>query len=303
MAKKTHKEQLFDNFFVATSVVLESLEEHFLVSGVVDQVFGKDAFGQNSNEALAKDKLRASNAWKEMSALYEYAVNGVVDPDYDTEQYADRSYIVTNGAQITELLASGVARLSKEWTDLYCMGDGRFCLDGGSDVMVSKLALLANVDLRTVRNAASSGQLATRKSKNFLEGDAICAENASARRWLIGRKGFKPTLRTNNEREQIGDINDPSGFASFLIDQRLEIESELDANDVSKRSVNHPSVNQEAIKQLEAGVFALPLDAVFPIADYYQVEHKKLLECVMRVFFSEELSMLASDTPQAGEQK
>jgi hypothetical protein len=46
--------------------------------------------------------------------------------------------------------------------------------------------------------------------------------------------------------------------------------------------------------QLEAGVFALPLDAVFPVADFYQVDRKAFLECVMRVFFYEELRMLDS---------
>jgi hypothetical protein len=86
------------------------------------------------------------------------------------------------------------------------------------------------------------------------------------------------------------------------VQQRKEVEETLDADDIGKRSVNHSSVNQDAINQLESGVFTLPLDAVFPIADFYQVSRKEMLECVMRVFFSEELSMLASDLAQAGVQ-
>lgn len=299
MAKKTHKEQLFESSFYATQATLEVLESHFLIH-VMDQAFGGADIA--TEEQKAKEHFRASNAWRELSALYEYAINGVVDSEYDT-QYADRSYIVTNGAAIIEVLSSGEGRLSPEWTEIYTMGDGRFCLDGGERISLLKLALLARVDLRTVRNAASAGHLVTCKEEKMLEQDTVFAENASARRWLLGRKGFKPTLLTNLEREQIGEINSPSGFGSFLAQQRKDVEEVLDAADIAKRSVNHPSVNQGAINQLESGVFTLPLDAVFPIADYYQVSRKEMLECVMRVFFSEELSMLASDTPQAGEQK
>lgn len=294
MAKHSHKEQLFESSFSATRFTLESLDEHFLLD-VVDRAFG----GANVTfeEQKAKDHFRESNAWKELSELYEYAVNGVVAYEYDAN-YADRSYIVTNGAAIIEVLSTGVGRLSPEWTEIYFMADGRFGLDGGSSISLAKLALLARVDLRTVRNAVSAGQIATYKEDKINEQDTVFAENASARRWLLGRKGFKPTLRTNLEREQIGDINSPAGFGSFMAQQRKEVEEILDADDIAKRSVNHSSVNQDAINQLEAGIFTLPLDAVFPIADFYQVSRKAMLDCVMRVFFSEELSMLASDLAQ-----
>lgn len=299
MTKQSHKERLFESSFSAAQATFEVLEEHFLID-VVEQAFGGTNFV--SEVQKAKDHFRASNAWRELSALYEYAINGVVDPEYDVN-HTDRSYIVTNGAAIIEVLSTGIGRLSPEWTEIYTMGDGRFALDGGENISLIKLALLARVDLRTVRNAVSSGQIATCKQEKALEQDTVFAENASARRWLLGRKGFKPTLRTNLDREQIGDINSPSGFGAFLVQQRKEVEEMLDAADIEKRSVNHSSVNQEAINQLESGVFALPLDAVFPIADYYQVSRKAMLECVMRVFFSEELSMLASDVAQSGEQK
>lgn len=298
MAKQSHKEQLFESSFYATRFTFESLEEHFLLDVMVQAFGGVDL---TFEEQKAKDHFRGSNAWKELSELYEYAINGVVASEYDVH-YADRSYIVTNGAAIIEVLSSGEGRLSPEWKEIYAMGDGRFCLDGGENISLMKLALLARVDLRTVRNAVSAGQIATCKEEKMFEQDTVFAENASARRWLLGRKGFKPTLRTNLEREQICDINSPSGFGSFLAQQRKEVEEILDADDIVKRSVNHSSVNQEAINQLESGVFTLPLDAVFPIADFYQVSRKEMLECVMRVFFSEELSMLASDVAQAGAQ-
>ena len=44
----------------------------------------------------------------------------------------------------------------------------------------------------------------------------------------------------------------------------------------------------------------MPLDAVIPVADFYQLDRKAFLNCVMRVFFYEELRMLA---PEAAAEK
>ena len=67
--------------------------------------------------------------------------------------------------------------------------------------------------------------------------------------------------------------------------------------------VFHPSVGSTTLTQLEAGVFTLPLDAVFPLSDFYQVSRKEMLNCVMRVFFADELTMLAGDDRPAAEKK
>jgi hypothetical protein len=84
----------------------------------------------------------------------------------------------------------------------------------------------------------------------------------------------------------------PAGFAAFLINQRKQIETDLGADDIANRSVNHPGVDQTAMKELESGVFSLHLDTVFPIADFYQVSRKDMLNCVLRTFFREEYQML-----------
>lgn len=66
----------------------------------------------------------------------------------------------------------------------------------------------------------------------------------------------------------------------------------------TKPAISHPAVTQQTISELEAGVFALPLDAVFPIADYYLLDRKKLLKCVMRVFFNDEMRLLSDNSEQ-----
>jgi hypothetical protein len=66
----------------------------------------------------------------------------------------------------------------------------------------------------------------------------------------------------------------------------------IEFDDIANRSVNHPGVDQTAMKELESGVFSLHLDTVFPIADFYQVSRKDMLNCVLRTFFREEYQML-----------
>jgi hypothetical protein len=289
MAKQSHKEQLFENVFQATRETIEILKVHFLID-IQSLVFGEenDGFDEKS-----KDFFRASLAGIELNELYEYAINGIVaGSQYDTHNYSDRSYIATNGEAVVEFLTSNHSQLSQEWHDLFWMADGRFSLDGGEDISLTKVALLGKVDLRTVRNAVSAGQLVTVTKEKMFEHDTVFVENTSARRWLLGRKGFKATPLVNTEMEQIGEVCTPAGFAAFLINQRKQIETDLGADDIANRSVNHPGVDQTAMKELESGVFSLHLDTVFPIADFYQVSRKDMLNCVLRTFFREEYQML-----------
>jgi hypothetical protein len=177
------------------------------------------------------------------------------------------------------------------------MGDGRFALDEGHDLTIYKLSLLANVDQRTVRNAISAGQMIANKKNGMFEGEQLFIENASARRWLHGRKGFKPTIvPTDPQHLILKDVKGPADFASFLVMQRKRIGLDQDGG---KLAVLHTCVDARAISQLEAGIFSVPLDAVFPLADFYQVSRKDLLECVMRVFFANELMMLTESSSDA----
>ncbi len=97
----------------------------------------------------------------------------------------------------------------------------------------------------------------------------------------------------------IENVRSPADFGGFLISQRKRIGLNSESE---KLAISHPSVDPHAVSEIEAGVFALPLDAVFPIADFYQISRQKLLECVMRVFFYEELQMISADTGEKEKQ-
>lgn len=285
MAKKTQAsviEQLFHDFYHAAQGTFRALEVHYLVNGVCEQIFGVD-----SDEEAGKANLRKSYAWATLVALYEYAVNGV-EPGEGFEGSDD---LVIDASDVIELASSENYMPSAKWDTLIAMGDGRFALDSGNPILPYKLSLLANVDIRTVRNAISAGELVAFKSE--FDGE-VYVENGSARRWLHGRRGFKPTLKEEDSAGvSIDSVSTPAEFGAMLASRRKNIGlNEQEA----KPSVAHPSVTPLALSELEAGVFALPLDAIFPLADYYLLDRKKLLQCVMRVFFKEEMHLLLDVT-------
>lgn len=283
MATPYQKEKLFINFHLAALHSFKALEEQFGVSGLCDQVFG-----QSADEEQSRERLRASSAWGTLSELFDYAVDGV-------QLNVHAEDIVIGGAEVLSLATSENAKPSKEWDQIIDMGDGRFALDAGDPVMIGKVALLAKVDIRTVRNAISAGELTAEKvgNENFIE-------NASARTWLHTRKGYRPTVPGYNVGLNMEDIATPAQFGALLSSQRERIG--LDGGS-EKLTVFHRSVNAQELTKLEAGVFSVPLDAVFPLADFYQVGRRELLDCVMRVFFREEFDMLMNAASHSGGEK
>ena len=283
MANPSRKEKLFVDFHLATLHSFKALEAQFGVSGLCDQVFGK-----NAEEEQSKDHLRASSAWGTLSALFDYAVDGV-----QIGVHADD--IVIGGAEVLSLVTSENSHPSQEWDQVVAMGDGRFALDNGDSVMIGKVALLASVDIRTVRNAISAGELVAEKA-----GNEIFIENVSARTWLRTRKGFRPTGPSDNVDANMEDIATPAQFGAFVSRRREKI----GADDGGKKlTVFHRSVTAQELAKLEAGIFSMPLDAIFPLADFYQVGRRELLDCVMRVFFRDEFDMLMHRTVNSGAAK
>jgi hypothetical protein len=116
--KGDHKEALFDNFFHAARGTMQALELHYGVTGVVAQIFGEES-SSPENEEQAKQHLRKSNAWIELSALYDYALHGIVS-DLD-----EPNAVVINGSDVLKLASSEEYWPSDEWADIIATGDLR----------------------------------------------------------------------------------------------------------------------------------------------------------------------------------
>lgn len=282
MAKKFDKEVLFENYFQTADEVLSTFEKVFSINGVWHQFFGVETFGNyafasSEAEQAAKDHIRTSGAWQALSDLFDYAVDGIAGSNDPTD-------IVIGGAEVLSYLNTENCSPAEEWNFVTALGDGRFALDDGQDIIISKLALLADVDVRTVRNAASAGELVAYKT------DAgLIIENASARSWLQGRRGFKPTVIHSEPIAELEAISTPTEFGAFLSAQRKKLGL---PGEESKLIPFHPGIDARAIVEIEAGVFKLPIDTVFPLADFYQLDRKAFLSSIMRVFFGEQLTML-----------
>jgi hypothetical protein len=268
-------ERLFNDFFDAASTAVQKFEQLFLVNGMFEQLFGSDGASIDEQKAL----LKQCYAWQLLEAVFEYATNGVLLP----AACEGPDGLVLDANEVLMLVNSYEAQTSKEWDDIIAMADGRFSLDDGVAIDIYKVALLAGVDLRTARNAASSGELVTFKNDSF-----VFVEPASARSWLMGRKNFKPTV-VPEATASLRDVRTAVEFAAFLVAAREKRGQDFETD---PRCVAHPAVTAEALKKLEQGVFELPLDAVFPLAEFYALDAKAFLETVMRVFYRAEMDVL-----------
>lgn len=273
-------DKLFQHFVNTAYRTFDAMELEFGFGGLVKHFMGGfDHHGtifqeEKLNQHIAKH-IQNSNAWKQLVILYDFAVNGLAEDE-------DTSFVATNADEILSLSSFANAPHHPAWERLVWQADGRFALDNGYPMDFDKLAFLADVDVRTVRNAISAGNLVTVK-----ENGTDHVETESARKWLAGRRGFKPTVYAGKTQAALSCVMKPAVFGVILKGQR---ESILAAG--GSLSTQHPALTDSVFSSLEAGVFDLPLSMVNPVADYYQVDRKQFLGCVMRLFFPEQLAAI-----------
>lgn len=285
MATKFDLDALFKDFYVTSKEVLSTFESVFGIEGVCNQFFGMEvsSYGVDESseiEIASMNLVKKSGAWNTLVQLYEYAVHGV------DVKHLCASDVVIGGAEVVSFLRTENATLSNSWEEIIWLGDGRFALDSGDSIDIRKIALLAGVDIRTVRNAISAGDLIAFKDQFTND---LHVENTSGRNWLAGRRGFVPTAPRNSNPLSLANVKLPYQFGALIKERRTA----LGLNDNPSNLVPfHSSINLNSLKELELGAFKLPLDAVFPLADYLQFNRKDFLDCVMRVYFREELETL-----------
>lgn len=183
---------------------------------------------------------------------------------------------------------------------LFDVTRARAALDNGDSLNLKELALLAGVDERTVRNAASSkdaNSLKTQKS-----GGSTIIDNDEAKRWLANRPDFKPTeYIEDNTLDTPRYFEDAAGFGRYLI-HRLEelglaIEKVADAIGVST----------DIVLDLENGIDRLHLSQVGKLSLVLKEDRSRFIKDYMRIFHLQELADLmgydyqVSDTSENAE--
>jgi hypothetical protein len=272
------KDQLLEDFIQSASETFHALQYEFgfkeLVSHFLDGRSSQDLQNEELKQQIKKH-VKATDAWTHLNRLYDFAVDGLSDGE-------EISYIVTNAADILDLVGHSKYPLHPAWKRLVWQGDGRVNLEEGGSFELDKLAYLADVDVRTVRNAISAGALTLTK---VMGTDMV--ESESARKWLLGRRGFKPTVHAKRSSLEMEAIDKPYTFGILLTQQRDHI---VDEGGVLNSQ--HAALTPDVISDLESGLFNLPLSMTNPVADYYQLARKPFLACVMRSFFAEQYQMM-----------
>ena len=279
--KKLSKEELFEDFVRRSILGFQNIEMVFGIDELCAEATGVNWTADESDPETieaAKHYMRNEEGWRWLSEAYDYAFDGILGADNPED-------IVTSAAEIISHLDTYNTKPSPEWANFLARVDGRFSLDNFKTVSIETLALLASVDIRTVRNAISAGELTSQKM-----GSNVYIDNASARNWLSGRRSFRPTQMEFVGIERFTSISSPAEFGSFLSVQRKKLGTEIDDK---KLVLFHPLIDSKAIKEIEMGMFKLPLDTVTPLSDFYQIDRNDFLVTIMKVFYGDQYRALA----------
>ncbi|MFS0756519.1 hypothetical protein ABC383_17730 [Noviherbaspirillum sp. 1P10PC] len=182
-------------------------------------VFGKEIeslLGTDNTEWIEPQDFKDSTIWKAVSEMYDYGIRGIPTGDLGPQSiingphariemffrsidtppmkiYLDACntslpclamYAVQSAVARTVL--DGGDRHTDYGVDVYGLGKG----DGGY-LTLAEVALLANMDERSVRNAANPKLADPLKTEQVGKRSLVSVEEA--RRWLVGRKGFVQT--------------------------------------------------------------------------------------------------------------
>lgn len=166
---------------------------------------------------------------------------------------------------------------SKNWEFVVATSCARLCLDKGYEMDPENLALLAGVELSTVRSAINDGELLARDEGN---GEASIRPT-SASRWLLQRQDFKPT-QVRDVALPIDSVKNPLDFRTAIVKAREN--AGIDTAQAAA-AIGHPRVDAAALDRLERGLFGLPLEVLPSLAGVYGLDEKEFEAAVLRVFF------------------
>lgn len=165
---------------------------------------GRCAWDIEPSEALLDD----ASLWQAVLTMYDYGIEGRPHPSFGANgdvgnRYGEAELFLLGLDSLTLFLEEDDVRLPKLSQRTVRTAIARHLLDGGEryitrneDEMAgylsfAEVALLADMDERSVRNAANPKLPEALVTKNFGRRSMIAIEDA--RRWLTSRKGFVPT--------------------------------------------------------------------------------------------------------------
>lgn len=245
-----------------------------------------------SEKPLTEVEIESFPITQSVKQLYEYAAEARWYADWlkptdvlcDLEEFADLFRFEWNNPENNGV---GKLRLLHDVAEARC-----FLEDDPYPLTFRQIALLANLDERTVRNAASlkhGDRLKTVKS-----GGRTYVEPEDALEWLSKRPDFKrvqiiASPLANNPRY----FEDAKGFGRFISHRRKELG--LSSQELAAR-LGWTKERADAIQALEEGEAVLRLEEVEPLAlALEETDVPWLIRNFMRVFYLKQLAILTGE--------
>jgi transcriptional regulator with XRE-family HTH domain len=260
--------------------ILEVLGKNFYLACLDQPLVGYSENDETGCRDLIIDDIKESPLAHDIACAFDYAKGYRFGDINDPENFLDGMGLFRS---LTEHLSNHIEDSTYKF--LYDVTNARWTLDNGDYLNFKELALLAGVDERTVRNAASS------KDENCLKiqksGGSTIVNNDEAKRWLSSRPDYKPT-------EYIKDttldtpryFEDETGFGRYLSHRREELGLPLD------EIASTVGVSVDVITDLETGVDRVNLSQVGKLCSILQEDRSRFMKDYMRIFHLEALADL-----------
>ncbi|TCS32917.1 hypothetical protein EDC30_11928 [Paucimonas lemoignei] len=235
--------------------------------GLDPKNFKEESISLLKPEAIDIDKFIVTDVLME---LYDYGINGERRGDWNWIDMATDTLSFIDGLKNFLLLHESSIRFSLDLSQhVLAVAHARNLLDEqegitsvtdeaavglgvrGGVLMLSDVALLANMDEKSVRNAANPKHKNHLKTFNHGSRTYVTAEDALA--WLKERRGFKPTVYIPQDAERnltTSGFLSLADFGAYLLAQRKE--SGLTPQQVVK-AVANPAMTLEALATMEKG--------------------------------------------------
>lgn len=210
-------------------------------------------YGAGDNTWTDEEAIKTAPAWNAVSEMYDYGVMGIPTEDlrpggivngvhariemfframdtlpmrlYLNEFNNSLPRLALRAVQsaVARMVLDGGNRYTDYGTDEHGLGNGEW-----DHLTLAEIALLANMDERSVRNAANPKLPDPLKTEQI--GKRSLVSPAEGRRWLAGRKGFIPTQESDVtiDRPQSGGLELSEEFV-----ERIQKEAEKSGIDFS----------------------------------------------------------------------
>lgn len=225
---------------------------------------------------------------RRLDELYEYGVNGQRDVYFERESDDDDAAFFLQGLDDFPLMYENTINAIPITLSRHAcrMASARWALDEGSGmeiddeggwvgmgvITLSDVALLANMDEKSARNAANPKH--KNHLKTFNNGARTYVRVNDAKEWLLARRGFKPTVivdtRAERDLAKIGFFS-KQDFGSYLRVQREK--KGLAFADVAN-AIPDCDLTEEKLAELEQGKFYFDPVVFVGLAQLYELDTK-----------------------------